>query len=36
MTRVCTISIDFDIASTAADACSWMIDESAELALLIA
>ena len=29
-----TIRIDFDMASTAAEACSWMIDESAELALL--
>ena len=28
--------IDFDMASTAAEACSWMTDESAELALLTA
>ena len=31
-----TIRIDFDIARTAAEACSWMTDESAELALLTA
>ena len=29
-----TISIDFDMASTAAETCSWMTDESAELVLL--
>ena len=28
------IRIDFIMASTAAEACSWMTDESAELALL--
>ena len=31
-----TIRIDFDMASAAADACSWMTDESAELVLLTA
>ena len=30
------IRIDFDMASTAAEACSWMTEESAELALLTA
>ena len=30
------IWIDFNMASTAAEACSWMTDESAELTLLMA
>ena len=30
------IRIDFDMASAAAEACSWIMDESAELALLTA
>ena len=28
--------IDYDMASTAAEACSWMTNESSELALLMA
>ena len=34
MTRSPHDKIDFDIASTAAEACRWMIGESDELALL--